>query len=392
MTAAGEREAIPGPPALPLTPLERATGLAIGEMADVPAWPLPDGRTARAVFDDIVLEALQDGPCIVGFSGGRDSSAVLVAATAAARHHGLPVPVPVTLRFPGVASTEESEWQELVVRHLRLGDWERIEIGDELDLLGDAACDALRRHGQLWPPNAYFPAPIFRAARGGVVLNGFDGDGLFGAWPWARAQAVLHRREPLRPADVARIGWAVAPVPMRYLVETRRTLPPITWLRPRAHRRFAREWRSRKASEPRRWDRRLVWYSRWRFVHLGVHSLSLVAGDYGTRSVSPFADRQFIAAVAREGGPAGFGSRAGALRALFGDVLPPALVERRTKREFGRALWRGRAREFASRWDGTGVDPDMVDADRLRAAWAADNPAFGSATVLHGAWLASSPR
>jgi asparagine synthase (glutamine-hydrolysing) len=278
-----------------------------------------------------------------------------------------------------------------MVTHLGLGDWQRIEIGDELDLLGDAACDALRRHGLLWPPNAYFPAPVFRVARGGCVLNGFDGDGLFGAWPWARAQAVLHRRLPLRPTDVARIGWAVAPVPVRRLVETRRALAPITWLHPRAERRFAREWRGRKASEPRRWDRRLQWYSRWRFLHLGVHSLSLVAGDYGSRSVSPFADRQFIAALAREGGPAGFGDRSGALRAVFGDVLPRELIERRSKAEFGRAIWRGRALEFASRWDGSGVDPDLVDADRLRAAWAADNPAFGSATLLHGAWLASDP-
>jgi asparagine synthase (glutamine-hydrolysing) len=379
-----------GRPALVLSPLERATGLAIGEVDHAVDWPPPDGLSARAVLEEILLSALIAGPVAVSFSGGRDSSAVLATATAVARRHGLPLPVPVTLRFPGVASTEESAWQELVVRHLGLREWQRIEIDQELDLLGDLACDALRRHGLMWPPNAYFHAPVFRAAEGGCVLTGFDGDGLLGGWRWGRLQAVGRGQARPRPGDPARIGFALAPRPVRRLAQGLLTLPPIGWLRPDAQREFSRVWRTRLVSEPRRWDRRLEWYSRWRFLELPVHSLGLIAADHRSQVVSPLADQRFIAALARDGGAAGFGNRSGVMRALFGDLLPEALIERRGKGEFGRAIWRDRARGFAARWDGRGVDGAMVDADRLRTAWRADNPVFGSALLLQAAWLASA--
>ena len=88
--------------------------------------------------------ALVDGPCYVTFSGGRDSSAVLAAATALARREGHALPIPVTRVYPDLPDTDESDWQRAVVDHLGLTEWVRLELRDgESDLLGAAARDAL---------------------------------------------------------------------------------------------------------------------------------------------------------------------------------------------------------------------------------------------------------
>jgi hypothetical protein len=328
----------------------------------------------------------------VSFSGGRDSSAVLATAVGAARRAGLPLPVPVTLRFPGVPSTEEAEWQELVIRHLGLTTWERIAIGAELDWLGEIAKAGLLRHGLMWPPNVHFHVPVFRAARGGCVLTGLDGDGLLGAWRWRHAQAVLSGRLRPRPGEVLRVGFALAPPSIRQMAARRFPLPPVTWLRPSAQRAFKRLWMRESAAEPRRWDRRLAWYARRRYLHLGKHNLALVAADEGSQVRHPLSDPRFVATLARDGGAAGWGDRSETMAALFGDLLPPALIERPRKAEFGRAFWREQARAFAEGWDGSGVDHELVDCDRLRAAWGAENPVFASITLLHGAWLARRDR
>ena len=65
------------------------------------AAALPEtAATPRAAFEAAILPGLRRSPCLVSFSGGRDSSAVLATATAVARREGLPLPVPITHRFP----------------------------------------------------------------------------------------------------------------------------------------------------------------------------------------------------------------------------------------------------------------------------------------------------
>ena len=377
--------------ALPLTALERACGLIAGPQPGLPpALPPSDGRPARRVLEEVILDRLAAGPCFVSFSGGRDSSSVLAVAVHVARREGLAPPVPLTLRFPGVASTQETEWQDKVVAHLGLAQWERITVGPELDLLGDIACGLLQRHGLIWPPNALFHEPLFRMAQGGCLLTGLDGDGLFGAWRWERAQSVLARRVPLQHRDPARIALAVAPAPLRRLALRRRTLPPVSWLRPAAQQDFARLWVSETAAEPRRWNARLAWYGTRRYLHLAQHSLGLVAAGGGAAAAHPLAEPRFLAALASEGGTRGWGNRTAIMGALFGDLLPRAVIERRGKAEFGRAFWEAQARAFAEDWDGeTGVDLDLVDPDALRAVWRLDNPWFASITPLHSAWLST---
>ena len=375
--------------AAPLTRWELAAGSAIDAHRDVAVLPK---RPAGAVVDGLeaaMLGALASSPCLVSFSGGFDSSLVLAVATRAARRHGLGDPLPVTLRFPGVASAEESWWQELVIEHLGLSEWERIEIGDELDFLGELAMDGLRRHGLLWPANAHVHAPIFARARGGSVLTGLDGDGLFGGWRWQRARTAIERSKRLEPRDAVRVALAKAPQPVKAAVLTARRPFHADWLRPQARLRLRVQLAQAAAGEPNRWDERVAWYAGRRYLALGVHSLALLASDAGAQVVHPLLDPEFLAALAARGGSVGFGTRRQAMRELFADVLPPALLERRTKAEFGGALWGPRAREFGANWDGSGLDSSLIDPDRLQHTWARPNPPLAAATLLQAAWLAT---
>jgi asparagine synthase (glutamine-hydrolysing) len=380
--------------ALPLTRLERAAGLPVGfGTGDLLRGhrdePLLDPRRALA---GAMVAHLERGQCYVSFSGGRDSSAVLARATAVAREHGLPDPIPITLRFPGVDSTEESSWQERVVEHLRLRRWEVIEVRDELDWLGAIAQDTLREHGLLWPPNTYFHVPMFDRARGGTLMTGFDGDGLLGNWPWARVQAVLHVRVRPEPQDISRIARALAPPNVRRRLMSTPFTRATTWLRPAATAEFRRAALAHVAAEPRRWDKRIAFYARSRHLELTSHSLRVLGARFQVMVVNPLIDPGHLASLAWAGGAAGYGGRTMIMRTLFGDVLPEDVIARPSKAEFGRALWRRRARRFAEGWDGRGLDPELVDASLLREAWRAPNPLFGSVIPLHEAWLAAQAR
>jgi asparagine synthase (glutamine-hydrolysing) len=383
----------PGPGrAIALEPLEAAAGLGIGSEPRPFYAVTPSREDPLEALIAVMAGHLRAGPTYVSFSGGRDSSAILAVATLAARRHGLPEPVPITLRFAGVASTEESDWQELVINHLGLGRWEVIELGDELDLLGDLACDALRAHGHLYPPNAYFHVPMLERAGTGRLLTGYDGDGLFGYWRWERAQSILSGRRRPTARDLPRVGLALAPAAVR-----RRTMPaPLLarvapWLRAAALRDWQDRARAAVAAEPRRWDRRVAFYGHDLVLALSTHSLRLLGAARGIEVAFPFLDSRFASALAAAGGAGGFGDRSGVMRAVFAPALPLDVLVRRGKAEFGRALWHERARAFAREWDGSGVDPALVDADVLRADWAQENPRFTASTLLHGAWLASQP-
>jgi len=184
-----------------LSPLEVATGLVFGAAAHAESRIGGSRRSPLDVLEDAILPALRRSPCLVSFSGGRDSSCVLAAATRLARREGLPLPVPATNRFPRARTTDESDWQERVVSHLGLSDWVRLEFDDELDAAGPVARRGLRRHGLLWPFNAHFHVPLLEAAAGGAVVTGIGGDELFSQSRWSRANDVLARRARPAPHD-----------------------------------------------------------------------------------------------------------------------------------------------------------------------------------------------
>lgn len=388
MTGVGRQAQADETRAPSLTRLERAAGVALGAHPIEPL-PSPPAPTARAALERVIARYLERTPCVVSFSGGRDSSAVLALATYVARREGLPLPVPFTFRFPGRPLTDESDWQEHVIAHLGLDDWPRLELHDELDLLGDVARQVLTDVGLTWPANAYLHVPVFRAAQGGAVLTGLDGDGLFGDWRWGHAQAVLHRRVAPRPRDVVRVGLALAPAPLRQADLRRRGVFVPGWLSPAAGDEYRAALLGRAAGEPRRWDRRVAWHAGARALYLAQRSLELIGGRDDVLVGSPLLDPGFLAALAHEGGAAGFGDRTEAMRHLAGDLLPVETVERKSKAAFGDAVWLDGARGFAESWDGRGLDAEFVDPEPLRQAWRAEYPVFHSWAMLHEAWLAS---
>ena len=367
----------------PLTILETASGVVLGLEPDArvehtASLPLP-------ALEDAIRPFLCRPPCLVSFSGGRDSSAVLAVATALARREGLPVPIPATNVFPRVAETDERQWQEQVVRALRLEEWIRLDFDEELDCVGPIARAALRRHGVLVPFNAHFHIPLLRAASGGSLLTGIGGDEIFGGR--ARAAGVVARTTKPEPRDLLRVGLAVSPQPLRGMVLRRRDRTTLPWLTARGNRELSVAWARFAASEPLRWGAYLRWCSRLRYLRLGMRALNLLAADEGAVVGHPFMDGRFLGALSASGGAA---DRQTAMTELFGELLPPAVLTRETKASFDRAFFARHSREFAAGWDGTGADERYVDVARLRSDWESPRPVPQSFLQLQAAWLAVS--
>src|SRR5690242_18909789 len=147
----------------------------------------------REALERAILPALRRPPCLVSFSGGRDSAAVLAVATALARREGLPAPIPASNRFSSGQDADESAWQELLVRHLGLTDWIRVDYPVDLDLIGPYGELLPHLHGHHWPANVHFHLPLLEAARAGAMMNGIGGDELYMAARRLHSAAVLTR-------------------------------------------------------------------------------------------------------------------------------------------------------------------------------------------------------
>lgn len=312
---------------------------------------------------------------------------MLAVASELARREGLPAPIPVTHRFPSAARTHESEWQEQVVRHLGLEEWLRIEAGDDLGGVGPIATDVLRRHGLLWPCNAYFHAPLFEAAAGGSLLTGVGGDEAFSRSSWERALKVLGGRARPRPRDVFRVGFAISPTPVKRALIRRRLPELFPWLRPDVRRAVVGAIVADAAGEPLRWRSRHRALLASAAMETALTSLAVLAADHGVQVAHPFADARFLGALAAQPRSHRYLSRSAATGALVGDLLPPALITRSTKARFEEVLWTEESRALAARWDGAGVDPAVVDLDRLAAEWRSPAPAPHTITLLQSVWL-----
>lgn len=325
-----------------LTPLELAYGAPVGvdAMTRIEASGTPVQALERAV-----LPALANAPCLVSFSGGTDSSLVLAAATRVARREGLADPVPITWRFDDAPRADESAWQERVVAELGLGEWERLQAhGDELDLVGPIAARVLAEHGVRYPANAFLHEPLLRRAAGGTLLTGVGGD-----------QLLSPRR--------------------------RNRFEPAPWLRRDAQREARRlHLRERRASLFRPHVR---FATRRREVTVGQTTLQAMAAAAGAGVASPLLDPAVVAAVAQAGR---FKSRLAALHALFGELLPAPLHERRDKALFHEVFWREPTRAAIRGWDGGGL-PAVVDPDALRAVWSSPDPDRRTALLVQAIWV-----
>lgn len=374
----------------PPTAFEIATGLLYGTTGEVRGAEARE--SPRTVLETEIRPCLARSPCVVAFSGGRDSSALLAVSLAVARREGWPEPLPVTLEFPG-AATRERSWQERVVRTLRCEEWIRIPVTDELDMVGPVAMDVLRRHGLMYPANVHTIVPLARLAHGGAVVTGVGGDDVFGNWPWHDVAGILAGRQSPRPGDARRTLHALAPLAVRGRLLLRRESLTLPWLQPAVRRRASAALAIELSRAPRTWAARMEWTSHWRPWRATVRAMEMLGRDHRTVVISPFLEPAFLAALAQAGRRWGWGDRTATMRTLFGDLLPEQILSRRSKAEFSEPFFGRHVRSFARRWDGhSGIDAALVDGQVLRDAWLVRQPHFHSALALQAAWLASNGR
>jgi hypothetical protein len=348
-----------------LTPLDIATGMPFGAPRRAAPLPAPGEE-----LDAAILPALRRSPCLVSFSGGRDSSAVLASAAAIARREGLPAPIPATLRARGAAASDEAEWQERVVRHLGIDDWIRVEIDDELDVIGPHARRLLRAHGLLWPCNVHFHLPLLDLGGGGSLLTGIGGDELFSA-----AAPMSWRRRAL----------ALGPAPLRRAALARRNPIAFEWLTPAAQRAATVAGAAEAATEPAGVRDRLAWLRGLRYLELGLAAITDAARGTGVLLAHPLFDGALWSAVAARGG---FADRTAGMTALFGHLLPPDVLGRRSKAHFDELFFHRHSRAFVHSWDGTGAPEGLVDVEALRDHWLGAAPSAQTFTLLQALWLA----
>ena len=350
----------------------------------------------RAALAASLTNLVQNGPCLVSFSGGRDSSAILALAADIARRRGLPLPVPFTLRYPAAPEANESAWQELVVRHLRLDDWEVIDVPPEsAELLGRVGTASLAAHGLMWPPAVHLDNTWLSHARGSTVITGDGGDDMFGprrATPLRSLVHLVHRYPSRLDRSVLR-GAVKEALPVRARAQLAyikmKTATDYPWLRSPFREEGLRLVARWTTSEPFSWPKAIRSHAAQPSLLRGLANRDWLAGHYGVRLAHPFLDPQFVEAWASSGWPLGYAGRTQAMSHLFGDLLPGEVLARSTKAIFNGAFNGWSTRAFAQQWDGAGVDTSMVDIEQLRAAWLAERVPARTNALLQAAWLAS---
>jgi asparagine synthase (glutamine-hydrolysing) len=313
---------------------------------------------------------------------------LLAVAADLAGREGLPDPVAITARFQA-EETNEADWQQLVLSHLKTADWIRVEIADELDLLGPAGSGFLSRHGLRYPQNTHFQDPLLRRAVGGSLLSGAGGDELFEPHRWARAALVVARSVPIRRSDALVVGAALSPGPIRARVHYRGQLVMPGWLRPAGRRKLSRRVRRWVSEDRVRYDAHLEWWRRSRYLNHGQRSLQLLAEDHDVQFLAPFSEDRVLRALAIELGRTGFTSRSSAMDRLFGELLPTAIIERQSKATFLNPMVGPLTRAFAEVAEPDAVVSDeWVDTVALRSAWREEQVDVRSLPALQLCWLA----
>lgn len=378
-------------------PVLREREIALGQPVGTVVPPRPvrvDADPARALRAAL-RAAVVRSPCVVAFSGGRDSSLLLALAAELAAREGVDPPVALTFRYPGDPAADESSWQELVVGHLRERglriDWLRHDVTTELDNIGPLVAPVLRAHGSpTYPAGLGNTILLARYARGGVLVTGNGGDEVLGGHRMAILRAVLRRRgRGLTRGDWRLVAACAAPAVARGAL-VHREAGRAGWLRPALRRAAFAEAVRGPAARPLRWDRSVWTALTPRAVAVGTATRARVAAASGAALVEPLSDPGFVASYAAFGGRFGGLTRTAGTRLLAGGLLPEPVITRRDKASFNSSRFGPVSREFAHAWDGAGVDDRLVDPVALRAAWLADVPPPATAMLLQQAWLAIS--
>jgi asparagine synthetase B (glutamine-hydrolysing) len=368
-----------------MDPLEIAGGWVNG----YDPVPLPPGphESPRRVLDRMLLAHLGTAPCLVAFSGGRDSSVLLAAAVNVARQQGLPMPVPITLSYPEAPDAEESHWQDTVLEHLGVRERIVLTVHDEHDPLGPVATPVLRRHGLVWPPNFAPTVRLMEMARGGTLLTGEGGDEAFGLKRVTPLTKLLKRKGVVSPGVYADTLGALTPafVRRRGALRGRYRRP---WLHPEVEAELARRDAADAAAFALHAGHNTWQFATRRCARISYETVRVLGAELDVTYVQAFAEPALVASVAAREGFFGWTGRAATMRDLFGDLLPREVLERRTKARFANAVFARYAKEFARTWNGSGVDDDLVDPETLREIWLSDDPHAPSMTLLQQAWLA----
>ncbi|GAA4972842.1 asparagine synthase-related protein [Pseudonocardia tropica] len=362
-----------------------------GEIPD----PDPSPSHPVEVLRDIIRAALQSTPCVVAFSGGRDSSVILALAAEIARREQLAPPVAMTFRHDGDDDADESGFQEAVVGHLaRSGlpvEWQRVVIGDEFDLIGPLMRPVLLAHGApVWPASLGPTIELARRAAGGAVLTGEFGDEITGPQRMTVLRGVVRRRgRGLALRDWSNVAAEATPRLLSGWHEPRGTVD-LDWLTPDARAESRRRTRADVRRLPLRWDRSVrTWMAR-RAAAVGHRTTDLTARAHGCLLVQPLGEPAFVDAFAAFGGAFGLRSRSSAVELLSAGLLPAEVVRRRSKAVFNTSRFGPLTQEFVATWDGSGVDRALVDVDVLRRRWRAREFHAQSALLLQQAWLAGT--
>jgi len=384
-----------GPTGLPVVPaLDIAIGHPVGNVP-LPTRPVHLEPDPARALRDALRPALLRPPCVVAFSGGRDSSLLLALAAELAAREGTDPPVALTFRYPGDPAADESSWQELVVAHLgNLGlrvEWVRRDVTTELDNIGPLTAPVLRAHGgPTYPAGLGNTILLAQHARGGCLVTGNAGDEVLGGHRAGVLHPVLRRRgRGLTRADWRLAATCAAPAPVRRR-QARREVDAATWLCPGLRRAALAEATRSLAGRPLRWDRSVWSALAPRAALIGNRTRAGVASDHDCELLEPLGAAAFVASFAAFGGRWGGITRAAGTRLLAGGLLPDAVIGRRQKAHFNASRFGEASREFARTWDGRGVDDSLVDPVALRAAWLADAPPPSTAMLLQQAWLSQA--
>ena len=374
-----------------LAPVEIASHVLFGQAT---RERLPEPTRPFEALQEIVREALEAPPCFVTFSGGRDSSAILGLAALVAERHGLPAPIAVTAEFPDAAASDEREWQELVLRTVKVGDWIRRAYGDELDLVGPVAAASLRRDGLSYPFNLHLLEPLIAEAGGGTLITGVGGDQFLDAAGDVRDVLARRVRPTLREA--AHTGIALSPRAVRRRFVRDAVARPYPWLSADGRSALDRALLARELDIPLRWNRDLHHRWRSRAIQVNLAGLGEIARRHEVSIVHPLSDARFVASLADDGGAFGFRTRTEIMERLFAGVMPDELNRRQTKAWFEEVIWTRHSKAFVERLDEDrlsgalrrlGVE-GLVDPSALLATWREPMPHANSFLLLQGCWLA----
>ena len=370
-----------------LTPAELACGIQFGldqltyrELGRRHVVAAP--RPASEALIGVIEQSLPSRSYVL-FSGGLDSSLVLGAATEAARRAGRAAPVPVTLRHPDHPHTEESSYQDAVIRHLGLTDWLVLSVDDELDVLGETSRRELRQHGM--SVFARVPAMAWvleQLPEPGLVLSGEGGDQVLGGAPLAPlhfARAALRGRRYRKAAFRQLAGWPKA-------AHSRRLQVPAPWLTAEGKRQALPN--LHQLMRGRGWTMKssLRHHRSKRFVVNLLAELEQQAARHKMSYMAPLLDLGFIAELTATVPDRQFMNRNITLRHHFGGLVPQEIERRTSKAEFRSTVNGPPTIDFAGRWRGEGVPLDLVDPEILRRVWMEGSDAR-SWLLLQHAWL-----